>query len=135
MTLSANPSARAALLYITVGALMDVWAGVWFWYMRTAHPNDRDGSWWFICTGLFLSGLVLIVIGFLVGRIGRGARSADAPPAPPGVAQQAAAAQAASAANQAAMQANAAGTPQFVATAGGVPVAASPVPGTAQPRA
>jgi hypothetical protein len=132
MRLSANPAARAALTYITIGALTDVWAAIWFWYMRSTQPADQNGSWWYICTGLFLSGTVLMVIGFLVGRIGREARHADAPPASAGMAQQAAAAQVASAMNQTAMDANAAGTPLYVAPAGAaagtVPVAAPFVP-------
>jgi len=137
MRLSANPAARAALTYITIGALTDVWAAIWFWYMRSTQSGDQNGSWWYICTGLFLSGAVLMVIGFLVGRIGREARHADAPPASAGVAQQAAAAQAASAMNQAAMEANATGAPLYVAPAGGVagtvPVAPF-VPATTRPN-
>jgi hypothetical protein len=122
MRLSANPAARAALTYITVGALTDIWAAIWFWYMRSNYPEDRGGTWWYICTGVFLSGTVLMVIGFLVGRIGREARHADAPPVPAGVAQQAAVAQAAAAANQVAQEANATGMPVYVAPVGGVPL-------------
>jgi len=81
MPLSANPAARSALWYITIGSLLDVWAGVWYWYMRSIPDGNRDTSWWYICMGLLLSGVVLIVIGLLVGRIGREARHADAPPA------------------------------------------------------
>jgi hypothetical protein len=138
MALSANPSARSAITYITVGALMSVWAGIWYWYMWSVSPGNRDGSWWYICTGVLLSGLVLIAIGLMVGRIGREARHADAPPAPAGIAQQTAAAEAASANNQAAMQANATGQPVYmvpgVAT-GGVPVAGMPVTAVPTPGA
>jgi hypothetical protein len=137
MQLSANPAARAALTYITVGALLDVWAGVWFWYMRDTQPADRGASW-YLCTGLLLSGAVLMGIGFFVGRIGRQARSADAPPVPAGVAQESAVAQAAAANNQAAMQANAAGTPMVVApmntVPAGMPAAAPVVPATGLPK-
>jgi hypothetical protein len=138
MRLSANPAARAALTYITIGALTDVWAAIWFWYMRSNQSSDQNGTWWYICIGLLLTGAVLMVIGFLVGRIGREARHADAPPAPAGVTQQAAAAQAASAMNQVALDANANGTPQYVAPAaavpGTVPVTAPFVPVTARPN-
>jgi hypothetical protein len=139
MPLSANPAARSALVYITLGALMDVWAGIWFWYMRSTHPGDRDGAWWYVCTGMVLTGLVLMVIGFLVGRIGREARHADAPPAPPIDMQRNAMAQAAGATNQAAMQANATGTPMYVFPAGtvttAVPAVGAATPGPAKPTA
>ncbi len=126
MALSANPAARSAITYITVGALTVVWAGVWYWYMHSVGPGNRDGTWWYVCTGMLLSGLVLMTIGFLVGRIGREARHADAPPAPPAVAQEAAAAQAAAANNQAAMQANATGTPVVMVPTGVIPAAGMP---------
>jgi len=152
MALSANPAARSALLYITVGALMDVWAGVWYWYMSSIPNGNRDGSWWYVCTGLLLSGAVLIVIGLFTGRIGHEARHADAPPATAQNAQMTANARAANA--NAATIANAAGngptagTPLYVmpngvptaapvagnvaAGAAAVPVSAPPAPGTAQ---
>ena len=60
MPLSANPAARSALTYITVGALMDVWAGVWYWYMTSVPNGNRDGTWWYVCMGLLMSGAVLI---------------------------------------------------------------------------
>jgi hypothetical protein len=80
MPMSANPAARSALVYITAGALIDVWAGVWWWYMRSNVDSGGTGAWGFVCNGLLLTGVVLIVIGLLVGRIGREARHADAPP-------------------------------------------------------
>jgi hypothetical protein len=148
MPLSANPAARSALTYITVGALMNVWSGVWFWYMYSTSEGNRDGTWWYICTGIMLSGLVLIVIGLLIGRIGREARRADAPPAPPHETRVAADAQMANAAHVNATQANAAGTPVLVIPAGahgavpaagvpgaaapGLPTAVPPAPGTRQ---
>jgi hypothetical protein len=125
--LSANPAARSALIYITIGALMDVWGGIWLWYIRSIPPGTRDPSWNYVCTGVLLTGIVLMAIGFLVGRIGRVARHADAPPAAPADLQRSAAAEAASANNQAAMQASANGTPMYVVPAGTVPVAGMPV--------
>jgi len=148
MPLSANPAARSALSYITIGALMDVWSTIWFWYMRSADSQHRDPYWWYICAGVFFSGLVLMAIGFMVGRIGREARRADAPPAPAAESLRNATAAAASATNQAAMQANANGTPMIVVPAttmpgvmpaSAMPMAAAPVGGrpptvTTQPR-
>jgi hypothetical protein len=146
MPLSANPAARAALLYITIGALMDVWAGIWFWYM---HATQYEGRGWYVCTGVFLSGLVLMAIGLLTGRIGKEAKHADAPPATPAEAQNTANARAANvnAATTANLAGNAptAGTPVYVipspvaapgvAPAPGVtavPATGTPAPGTPQ---
>jgi hypothetical protein len=146
MPLSANPAARSALAYITIGSLMDVWAGVWYWYMRSMPDGNRDGTWWYICIGLLLSGAVLIVIGLLIGRIGREARHADAPPATPLDAQTTANARIANA--NAAIAANVAANPPADGTAaymvptpmpalapmGGNPIIASAaVPTTAPP--
>jgi len=64
--LSANPAARSALIYITIGALMDVWGGIWLWYIRSIPPGTRDPSWNYVCTGVLLTGIVLMAIGFLV---------------------------------------------------------------------
>jgi hypothetical protein len=34
-----SSAARTALIYITVGALMVIWTGVWFLYLRTDPPE------------------------------------------------------------------------------------------------
>jgi hypothetical protein len=115
MPLPAFPAARSALTYITTGALLDVWAGVWYWYMHT-HPDGVRNGWWYVCIGILLSGVVLIVIGCMVGRIGREAQHADSPPNPPADTQQSANARAANV--NAATTANVAGN----APAGGTPV-------------
>jgi hypothetical protein len=67
---------KAALSYITVGALIDVWVCVWYWTRET--ELSRTQSFW--VGGLFLTGLTLLVIGFLLGPIGRAARRAELPP-------------------------------------------------------
>jgi len=73
----ASASARAALLYVTVGALMVVWTAVWFFYLNN---NPPEGRWvWYLCAGSLFTGLVLLVIGLGVGRLGREARQADNP--------------------------------------------------------
>lgn len=64
-----------ALFYITTGALMTIWAAVW--YLAFA-PESRVSIG--ICAGLFLSGLAFLVIGFSLGRIGRQAREAEMAP-------------------------------------------------------
>ena len=75
----ASPAARTALLYITVGALMLVWTGIWYWWL-TRHADAVPERTWYWCYGLLLTGLVLLVIGLALGRIGRAARHAELPP-------------------------------------------------------
>jgi len=68
---------RAALVYITVGSVMIVWSGIYYWYLRD-HPPGGDGpSYW--CTGFMLTGCTLLAIGLAVGWIGRAARQAEQP--------------------------------------------------------
>ena len=73
-----SSEARMSLLYITGGALLDVWSIIWFVYLQN---NSSGGSFsYYLCSGVFLSGLVLLVIGLALGRIGRAARRAELPP-------------------------------------------------------
>jgi len=76
MPLMSKPSSapHIALFYITVGALLMVWASVWYFF----YPPEGVGK--LIDAGLFFTGLVLLIIGFAVGQIGRAARSAELPP-------------------------------------------------------
>jgi hypothetical protein len=67
--------APVAIAYITVGALIDVWSGIWYFYLRNNPPQDNTS--FYFCTGFFLTGLVLIVIGLALGPIGRVARQAE----------------------------------------------------------
>lgn len=69
--------ARLAVVYLTVGAIMDVWSALWFFWMRS-HADSTDSSY-FWCSGFFLTGLTLVIIGLALGRIGRSARQAEAP--------------------------------------------------------
>jgi hypothetical protein len=80
-----SQAARTSLAYITIGSLVMVWTAIWYWYLR-ANPEGVLLRTWYICTGLFISGVVLLVIGLAVGQIGRSARHAELPP--PEVAQQ-----------------------------------------------
>jgi hypothetical protein len=73
-----SPATRTALTYLTVGALMVVWSGLWFWYLW--HHQAESDLVYYICTGLLLTGLTLIVIGLGLGQIGWAARHADLPP-------------------------------------------------------
>ncbi|HEY7153499.1 MAG TPA: hypothetical protein VH575_06035 [Gemmataceae bacterium] len=70
-------SARTAVLYITLGAILDVWTITWFFWM--IHHGTSTDTPYFWCYGLFFTGLVLIVIGLTVGHIGRVAQKAEEP--------------------------------------------------------
>ena len=62
-------SARTAVLYITLGAVMDVWTVLWYvWINRHGTQNDGPYFW---CYGFFLTGLTLVIIGLALGRIGQ----------------------------------------------------------------
>ncbi len=71
---------KAALVYITVGCLLDVWVGVWYFTMVRGAESETPRATWFWLTGLFLTGLSLFVIGVLLGRIGQSARRSELPP-------------------------------------------------------
>jgi hypothetical protein len=70
-------SSRPALVYITVGALVVVWTGVWYVHLFN-YPPEYGAYYW--CTGLLVTGLTLVGIGLGLDRIGRPARQADLPP-------------------------------------------------------
>jgi hypothetical protein len=80
MPLLSRPSAaaRTALIYITLGALIVIWSAIWFVYLK--NSTEVKYSTWYFCTGFFLTGLTLFVIGLALGRIGRAARHAELPP-------------------------------------------------------
>src|SRR5439155_27120128 len=70
-------AARLAIVYITVGAIPAVWSAIWWYYLRTHNGVDLAYYW---CYGFLFTGLVLLIIGFTLGRIGRAARHAELPP-------------------------------------------------------
>jgi hypothetical protein len=75
--LQAQAESRApatSLAYITIGAVMAVLAGTSYFFF---NGNAVVG---YIRTSFFALGIVLIIIGFTVGRIGRAARKAEVPP-------------------------------------------------------
>jgi hypothetical protein len=81
MPILTQPSSgpKVALIYITVGLLIDVWVAVW-WFFFTRTRSDVPMTEWFILSGLFLTGLTLALIGFSMGRLGRSARQMELPP-------------------------------------------------------
>jgi hypothetical protein len=69
---------RAALIYITLGALAVIWAGVWYVYLFNNPPTESAYYW---CTGFLVTGLIMVLIGSGLGMISRSAQHADLPPA------------------------------------------------------
>ena len=71
-------SATMAIVYVTVGALLGVWTVVYYiWASANRAAGESGGNTFLICAGFFTTGLVLIGIGLLVGKIGRSARQAE----------------------------------------------------------
>ena len=68
-------SATMAIVYITVEALIDVWTAVYYTYAQRQGTMSDAAK--FSCAGFFFSGLVLLCIGLLIGKIGRAARRAE----------------------------------------------------------
>lgn len=64
-----TPGGKAAVIYVTVGALIDVWSGIWGFYLLN-NPG-RGATAWYWCYGLLLTGAALVLIGMAVGWIGR----------------------------------------------------------------
>jgi hypothetical protein len=73
-----SPSTGISIVYITVGVLLTIWAAVWYYFLK--HQDVSSYNWrYFVCIGLFFSGLAIGIIGLLVGQIGRAAQHADVP--------------------------------------------------------
>jgi hypothetical protein len=81
MAILSRPSSAAytAVVYITVGALTDVWSSVWYLYL-SRDAAAHSAATFYLCYAFMLSGLTLLVIGLAIGRIGRAARHAELPP-------------------------------------------------------
>ena len=74
-------SARMAIVYITLGALIDVWTALYYFLIYERHPDGSHNNSLFWIAGFFFSGLTLVIIGILVGQIGRAAGKAEVAPA------------------------------------------------------
>ena len=72
-------SATTSLIYLTLGSLIDVWAIVYFFYLRNHAGSDVAFLYVY---GFIFTGAVLFLIGLAVGRIGYSARSAEVAPTP-----------------------------------------------------
>lgn len=64
---------RAALTYITIGAMTVIWAGVWYVYLLN-NPGKETHYYW--CTGFLITGLAMMVIGSALAMIGRSTQAA-----------------------------------------------------------
>ncbi len=73
-----SSAAKVAVKFITIGALLDVWSGIWFYYMN--HHTPASDASWYVCLGFLLTGATLVVIGLAIGQISRAARHAELPP-------------------------------------------------------
>ena len=72
---------RASLIYITIGALIDIFVACFYFFMVDKNrPVEEMNTTYFWLTSLFLTGLTLLAIGILLGRIGQSARRAELPP-------------------------------------------------------
>ena len=71
---------RTAIIYITVGALLDVWVAVYYFAFARGEGSSLSQATQFWLLGLFLTGLTLIIIGAFLGSIGRAARKVEMPP-------------------------------------------------------
>lgn len=71
-----SKSATGAILYVTIGTLLVIWAGLYRYYFLT---DNSDAPVWqhFACLGTILSGIAIAAIGLLFGLIGRSAKNAD----------------------------------------------------------
>ena len=70
-----------AIIYITIGALLDVWTAVYYFtFMNDGSPESRQTATFWL-GGFFLTGIIFMVIGFALGPIGRAPRQAEMPPA------------------------------------------------------
>src|SRR5260221_3239117 len=59
-------SATMSIVYITVGALTDVWTIIYYIYLGRHGADDNTYLW---VSGFFFTGIVLMTIGFALGWI------------------------------------------------------------------
>lgn len=67
-----------SLIYVTIGTMLVVWTGVWYFVFRGGAEMTRTTQFWVV--GFFLTGLALLAIGLLLGPLGRNANRAELPP-------------------------------------------------------
>lgn len=72
-----SKKASTAITYVTIGALLLVWGGLWNFYL---FRYEGSIGWKYVAFGILLTGLAFAVIGILLGRIGKAANEADESP-------------------------------------------------------
>ena len=73
-----SSAAPTSLVYITLGAVMTVWSGLWFFYLQNNPPSHQFVH--YVDAGFLLTGIVFLLIGFGLGPMARFARQAELPP-------------------------------------------------------
>ena len=48
-------AARTALIYITAGAMMVIWTGIWYLYLHNNQPDTN--AVYYLCGGLLMTGV------------------------------------------------------------------------------
>lgn len=72
-------SVTTSLIYITIGSLIDVWAIVSLFYLRSTGGSQLA----YLCVyGFIFTGIALFLIGLAVGKIGQSTRPAEVSPVP-----------------------------------------------------
>jgi hypothetical protein len=74
-----SSAAPTSIFYITAGALLVVWSGIWYAYLWNTGAGSTGLH--YVCLGFLVTGLVLLAIGAALGPIARWARHAELPPA------------------------------------------------------
>jgi hypothetical protein len=73
-----SSAARAALIYITAGAIVVMWTIVWYVYLHNNPAETNTALYW--ATGFLMTGLTMILIGIGLCGIARSAQNAELPP-------------------------------------------------------
>jgi RsiW-degrading membrane proteinase PrsW (M82 family) len=73
-----SSAAPTSLVFITLGALLVVWSGLWYFYLQNNPPSHQFVH--YLDAGFLLSGIVFLMIGIFLGPMARFARQAELPP-------------------------------------------------------
>ena len=69
---------RGTIVFLTLGALIVVWSGVWLAYtLNNGDADDRSGLVVYLCIGSLLTGIVFIGVGFAMLSLGQRAAEHD----------------------------------------------------------
>jgi hypothetical protein len=71
-------AAPTSIFYVTFGALMTVWSGIWYAYLH--NTGSANVALHYVCMGCLVTGLVFLAIGLTLGPLSRWSRHAELPP-------------------------------------------------------